>query len=397
MHMKKTMLMLAILLTGLVYPVVAYGGEMKEMNDPGSKNREMERGMWKDRWEKTDDSDESGESRYQNPERIHIEVEIYSNWSKVEVKVNDTESEFRLNTVNTEKIISAIVNETGLSRNTVENNIRIEIKGDSDDSWKYFRGREKVREKIEEHRELMEKREKMKEQYLKKYSETRQMYQKMKHRGLGDPVVFNATKGYVAFGIDFVISHLDSLELRILDLGLNDSQNLSSDISSIRSELEYWRGVITNSSTPQELRDNVSAFSKEWKTLRVKITVITGKVLSLKLINVIEQAEGSSLKLELKISELEDKGMDTTSIREAYSRYLERLSSAKEHAQRSVEHFDMALGSDDLSNAMNHFALGKSEYAKAMSEVKKSFKDLKQIFREYRDALKEIKAGGGSE
>ena len=388
--MKKTMLMLAILLTGLVYPVVAHDDEMDE-NEHGY--REMSRHGGGEGWKK----DSYHDSKYYTSERIYIEVEVYSNWSKVEVKVNDTESEFRLNTVNTEEIISAIVNETGLSRNTVENNIRIEIKGDSDDSWKYFRGREKVREKIEEHRELMEKREKMKEQYLKKYSETRQMYQKMKHRGLGDPVVFNATKGYVAFGIDFVISHLDSLELRILDLGLNESQNLSSDISSIRSELEYWRGVITNSSTPQELRDNVSAFSKEWKTLRVKITVITGKVLSLKLINVIEQAEGSSLKLELKISELEDKGMDTTSIREAYNKYLERLSSAKEHAQRSVEHFDMALGSDDLSDAMNHFALGKSEYAKAMSEMKKSFRDLKQIFREYRDALKEIKAGGGSE
>ncbi len=371
----------AMLLTSTAYPVFANEDKMhgKEHGYGGGHDEMDEHGKW--------DDDHRG---------VYIEVEVYSNWSKVEIKIDGTESKLILHTVNIDKIIDAIVNETGLSRDVVENSIRIEIKERSHNFWKYFRGKEMVEEKRIKYREMMEKREEMKENYLRKYSETRQLYQKVKHRGFGDPVVFNATKDFVIYGIDFIITHLDSLELRIMTMNINNTtaQNLSGDISSIRSELEYWKEKINISTTPEELRNNVRAFSSEWKTLRVKISAVTGKVLSLKLLDIIENAEKNSAKIEDKILELENRSIDTSDIWRVYNRYLERLASAKEHALKSVDHFNNALDSGDTGTARWEFSAGKSEYSKAISDMKESLNDLKRVFKEFRDALRAAGSGG---
>ncbi len=381
--MKKVLVVLAtLLLISMAYPAFADEDEMHE-EDHGHHGMD-DRGKWSN-------------SHSDDHRGVYIEVEVYSNWSKVEIKINGMESKLILHTVNTDEIISAIVNETGLSRDVVENSIRIEIKERSDDYWKYFKGKEKIEGKKVKYKELMEKREEMREHYLKKYSETKQLYQKVKHRGLGDPVVFNATKEYVVYGIDFIITHLDSLELRIMAMNLNNTtaQDFSGDISSVRSELEYWKEKINSSTTPEELRDNVRAFSSEWKTLRTKINALTGKVLSLKLLDIIGQAEKSSEKIENKIQDLESKGTDASNLREAYNRYLERISSAKSHALNSIAHFNNAINAGSIVEAKKEFSTGKSEYYKAISDMKKSLNDLKNIFKEYKNALRNAESGGG--
>ena len=342
-----------------------------------------------------EDSGDSSEMDETRELHIEIEVEIYDNWSKVEIEINGSEKKLVLHTVNTDEIIDTIVNETGLNRDVVVNNIRIEIEDSMEDSWKYFHGKERFEEKRIKYREIMERKEEKREHFYKKYSESKNMYQKMKEKGIANPVVFNATKDYVIYGIGFVIIHLDTLELKIMEMNFNNTEmyNFSDEISSIRSELEYWREKINSSTTPQELRENVLAFSSEWKALKIKISAITGKVLSLKLLDVIEQAESSSSRIESKINELENMGIETTDVREAYGRYLEGLASAKVHTLNSVSHFSNALNSTDFSMAKDEFINGKTEYRKAVSEMKKSLNYLKIVFKDYRDALRNVSGG----
>ncbi len=378
MHMKKVLVFLGlVLLVALAYPAVASDDEHMDDDDHGMMH--------------------SDEHSYRGQANVYIEVKVYSNWSKVEVKIDGTESKFILNTVNIDEIIDEIVNRTGLNRTVVENNIKIEIEESTAKPSKYFKIRHEIEEKKIKYKELMEKKKEMKEKYLKLYNEKKQEYVKLKHRGLGDPVVFNATKEYVVFGIDFIISHLDSLELRILSMNLNNTtaDQISADISSIRFELEAWKDRINNSTTPQELRDNVRGFASEWKVLRTKISAVTGKVLALKLLDIIEQAENGTIKIDKKLSDLENRSIDTSGIREAYDRYLNRLASAKEHVMNSIDHFDNAINSTDLGSARNEFALGKTEYYKAISDMKKSLNDLKQVFKEFRKAIREAGSGGG--
>ncbi len=382
--MKKVLLVLGLLLL-LAYPALAEETKMGKMMDDmheGQKIPGMEVGVG-------------------NPmNRMHevsIHVEIYNNYSKVEIEMNNNESSMILHTTTPREIIDAIVNKTGLSRPVVVNSIRMEIKNHEYNPWRHHPLPEKIREKRERYMEIMEKRKEMREEYLKKYNEARNLYQKLKHRGLGDPVVFNTTKDYVIYGMDFIITHLDSLELRIEALNLNNStsQEIANDILTIKSEIGYWKDRINNSTTPQELRDSVLAFSKEWKVLRVKIGAVTGKVLSLKLLDIIDQAKEKSPKIEGKIADLENRSIDTSKLREAYARYLENLDSAREHALNSIAHFNNAMNSSDLGTALKEFAQGKSEYMKAVSDMKKSLGDIKMMFLEYRNAVMTEVGGGG--
>ena len=327
----------------------------------------------------------------------YIKAEIYSNWTKVEVKVDGSEREFVLHTVNVDEIIDGIVNETGLDRSFVENNIRIEIKK-YPESKGYFSVRGKMEEKKLKYRELMERKKAMKEIYLKKYNEKRYLYQKIKGKGLSDPAVFNASKDFVVYGIDFIISHLDSLELKIMSMNMNNStaSELLSEIDSVRSELIYWRDTISNSSTPDELRSNILAFSKSWSGLKFNISAITGKVIVYKLLDIIEQAESKKSNIEDKISDLESQGANTSKIRQIYSRYLARLNSSKQHAFNALEHFNNVFSAKNIGNANRELAKGKTEYYKAVEDLKKSINDLKNVFFEYRRALKNLGVGNST-
>jgi len=343
------------------------------------------------------ESHEHYHKEYHKAGYAYIKAEIYSNWTKVEVRIDGSEREFVLHTVNVDEIIDGIANKTGLDRSFVENNIRIEIKK-YPESKGYFPIRGKIEEKKLKYRELMEKKKAMKEIYLKKYNEKRYLYQKIKSKGLSDPAVFNASKDFVVYGIDFIISHLDSLELRIMSMNLNNSttDKLLSEIDSVRSELIYWRNAISNSSTPDELRSNILAFSESWSDLKFKISAITGKVIVYKLLDLIEQAEKKKSNIEEKIADLESQGANTSKMREIYSRYLSRLNSSKQHAFNALEHFSNVFSATNIGQANRELAKGKTEYYKAVEDLKKSINYLKNVFLEYRKTLKTLSIGNST-
>lgn len=60
-------------------------------------------------------------------EGIEVEVEIEEGIAKIKTEINETESEFTLNTTEKEEIISEIVRKTGLSREQIEKSLEIEV------------------------------------------------------------------------------------------------------------------------------------------------------------------------------------------------------------------------------------------------------------------------------
>lgn len=58
---------------------------------------------------------------------LEEEVEIEKGIAKVKLEINETKSEFSLNTTDRGKIISEIAARTGLKREQVEKNIEFEI------------------------------------------------------------------------------------------------------------------------------------------------------------------------------------------------------------------------------------------------------------------------------
>lgn len=68
-------------------------------------------------------------------EEIEIEVEIEEGIAKIKTEINETESEFTLNTTNKEEVISEIMSRTGLTREQTEKNAEFKIEEKELKEW----------------------------------------------------------------------------------------------------------------------------------------------------------------------------------------------------------------------------------------------------------------------
>ncbi len=255
---------------------------------------------------------------------------------------------------------------------------------------------EKRMEKIKEYRERLKEREEhikeMKEKYRERYEKEREEYEKVRHRGLEDPEAFRLAKGFVVDGIGFAAAHLDMLEAKVIALNLSDNTTaeLLNEIDTIKASLEEWRLTINNSTTPEELRENVKAFRDEWQLTKIKIQAIVAKTVALKFEEVIEKAESRSVVIEDKIAKLEELGLDTTEIREAYQEYLAGLAEAKDRITVALQHYDNAINADSYEVAKEEYKAGREAYHDAKEKFSDTMNDLRDVFREYAQKMREM-------
>ena len=76
--------------------------------------------------EESDDEKEEGEEVEEEAEEIEIEVEIEDNGAIIKIVLNETESEFTINTTDREEIIAEIINRTNLTYELIEQYIKFE-------------------------------------------------------------------------------------------------------------------------------------------------------------------------------------------------------------------------------------------------------------------------------
>ncbi|WP_456478064.1 hypothetical protein [Geoglobus ahangari] len=249
-------------------------------------------------------------------------------------------------------------------------------------------------EEIKEYRERIKDRNEhireMKERYKEKYMEEREKYEQLKHRGLDDPEVFNYARGFVVNGIGFAIAHLDSLENRVIAMNLSDDRTaeILGDIDVLKVTLEEWKAVINNSTTPEELRENVKEFREEWQLIRIKINAVTSKVVALKFEEVIEKAENRTWMIEDKIAALKELGVDTSEIEEAYHEYLSGLAEAKGKITEALQHFENAINANTYSVAKEEYEEGKDAYHEAIDKFKDTMDELRDVFKEYAERMR---------
>lgn len=252
------------------------------------------------------------------------------------------------------------------------------------------------KEKIREYRERLKEREEhvkeMREKYKDRYEREKEMYERVKHRGLGDPEAFRYAKGFVVDGIGFAYAHIELLEAKIIAMNLSDNTTaeLLSEIEQLKTNLEEWKATIKNSTTPEELRNNVKAFREEWELTRVKIQAIVSKVVALKFEEVIEKAENRSWIIEDKIAKLEELGLDTSEIREAYQDYLDGLSEAKVKIEEAIQHFDNAINATSYEEAKEEYKAGREYYHEAKEKFSDTMSELKDVFKEYARKMREM-------
>ncbi|WP_456370348.1 hypothetical protein [Geoglobus sp.] len=261
---------------------------------------------------------------------------------------------------------------------------------------RYEERHEERLEKMKEYRErLMEREEhikEMKERYRERYEEEKEYYEMIKHRGLGDPEVFRYAKGFVVDGIGFAYAHIELLEAKIIAMNLSDNTTaeLLSEIEQLKANLEEWKATINNSTTPEELRNNVNAFKEEWELTRIKIQAMVAKVVALKFEEVIEKAEERSWVIEDKISKLEELGIETEDIREAYQEYLDGLAKAKAEIAVALQHFDNAITAPTYELAKEEYEEGKDAYHEAKDVFSDSMDELRDVFKEYAERMREM-------
>lgn len=255
---------------------------------------------------------------------------------------------------------------------------------------------EKRKEEIKEYRERLKERvehiKEMKERYRERYEEEKEYYERIKHRGLNDPEAFRFAKGFVVDGIGFAVAHLDMLEARVIALNLTDNTTaeLLNDIDTIKASLEEWRMVINNSTTPEELRNNVNAFREEWQLIKIKIQAVVAKVVALKFEEVIEKAESRTWIIEDKIAKLEEFGLETTEIREAYQEYLNGLAEAKNSILEALQHFENAINADSYEVAKEEYKAGREAYQDAKEKFSDTMDELRDVFKEYAKKMREM-------
>jgi hypothetical protein len=82
-------------------------------------------------------------------EEIEIEVGIKKGVANIKLKINETESEFALNTTDKEEIISETMKRTGLAREQVEKNAEFEVKEEKLEEAEEIEKEEKEKENKE--------------------------------------------------------------------------------------------------------------------------------------------------------------------------------------------------------------------------------------------------------
>ena len=187
-----------------------------------------------------------------------------------------------------------------------------------------------------------------------------------------------AAKDHLLQMLDLMIERLELLQERIEFAEENNilvPENASENIDRYILRLEGYKPEVESADTPADIRSVARSINQEWRSIRREILRYTKYMIAVRIEAYIDKAGDISDRLDVKISELEDEGADTTNLRQNQEDFKEKLVCVEENYELAKE----AVSDDEInSGEVRQYIRNASHCIREANHI------LREIFRELR-------------
>ncbi|GFO96568.1 hypothetical protein ig2599ANME_0757 [groundwater metagenome] len=186
------------------------------------------------------------------------------------------------------------------------------------------------------------------------------------------------TRDYLIRAIDQTVSHLEILKYRV---ELRENKGIipfdaSGNIEAHVTQLEAIRVKVQQAETAKDFIAIHSELKDLWVKIRLKTRYYVGIVLNYRIDGFLSKADNVSIKMDEAITNLDDKGIDTTKLKAEAAKFDSIVDDAKQNQQKT----------DDLFAVHNGFASDST-----VSDVDGAREFLRQADGMQRDTVKKLK------
>lgn len=195
---------------------------------------------------------------------------------------------------------------------------------------------------------------------------------------------FQRAKDFLLRADEAMIGHIEVVKARVDSsevLSEEDKQDILDELDGYITWLEDKQPEIEAATTKEELVDIAQAVRDKWLEIRGSVKKIAGLMLSAKIDRILERGENVSARVDARIQELKEKGVDTSELEALLDDFNEKLDLAKEKNEAAKEKFREI---EDIKDADQLLREGHEFIKEANSYLREAYSDLRDIVREMR-------------
>jgi len=143
-----------------------------------------------------------------------------------------------------------------------------------------------------------------------------------------------AAKDHLLQMLDLMIERLELLQERIEFAEENNNmvpEGASENIDRYILRLEGYKPEVESADTPADIRSVARSINQEWRSIRREILRYTKYMIAVRIEAYIDKAGDISDRLDVKISELEDEGVNTMNLEQNLDAFDEKLVCVEEN------------------------------------------------------------------
>jgi len=188
-------------------------------------------------------------------------------------------------------------------------------------------------------------------------------------------------------GCDVVIKYCEMLRVQVeATRGLSDNEKapLYDEIDGYISELQAKRVSVQNAGNAQELRTAAGELWRYWLQIRVRLKQITAQLIVAWADAVVQRLEAFVGRIEARIQQLKDNGIDTTSL----EGWLDEFNSKIDSAKQRIADAENKVGqiTDDITFI--------EIFGTAIREIREGVLYLRDALKRLRDIVSDMRSKG---
>jgi hypothetical protein len=191
-------------------------------------------------------------------------------------------------------------------------------------------------------------------------------------------ILMDAAKDHLLQMLDLMIGRLELLQERI-EIAENNNilvpDGASGNIDRYILRLEGYKPEVRSADTAADIRSVARSINQEWRSSRREILHCTKYMLAARIELYLEKAGNISDRLEVKIGELKDEGVDTTNLEQNMGAFKEELVCVEENYELAKD----AVSDDEINpGEVRQYIQNASRCIREANQL------LREIFRELR-------------
>jgi hypothetical protein len=186
---------------------------------------------------------------------------------------------------------------------------------------------------------------------------------------------------------EMMIKRLQLLRVRVkISRGLSDEEKdaIYAEIDDNISWLQAKQAEIQAAQNGQEVRSIADTIWNHWREVRVRIKQITGQILIARVDALVQKAEAFKGRIEARIQELKDNGVDTSALEAMLAECDSNLTLANQKYDAAEEKFGQISSEADADVL----------FAEGVSLIRQGNVYLREVFEGLRDIVSEIRSMG---